>query len=352
MKKSKLLTLCLSAVMGASLLAGCGTKATETVAEGKTAAEGEGQETTAPVEKITWKLAHISNEEHYWHKIAQEFARLVNEKTNGQMEIVIYPNSQLGSETDVLNGILQGTCDMTITGESLSAWIPTADLLAPYFAYQSEEHVEKVINSDIGKKIISDIEAVGFKPLFYVLRAPRNLTSNIPVRTPEDMKNVKIRLSNSAQAIACWKAIGSSPQVMGLSECFTALNQGVVDAQENPYDLIYSSGFYDVQKYVNETEHVFSYIFFTVGNKQFDALTPELQQAVIEASAEAQEYGKKLYYEQKESSKQACIEKGMEIVSDVDKDAFREAMAPAIQEYFGPELYELYKQIVALGEEN
>lgn len=352
MKKAKWTALLLTAAMSAAVLAGCGGSGDKS-SEAAGSAEGgaaTGSEAVATGEKITWKLAHISNEDHYWQKISEEFARLVDEKTNGQIEIKIYPNSQLGSETDVLNGILQGTCDMTITGETLSAWTPYADLLAPYFAFKNEDHMLKVLEGDIGAKIKSEIENVGFKPLFYTLRSPRVLTSNKPVHTPADMQNVKIRLSNSAQAIACWEAVGASPQVMGLSECFTALNQGVVDAQENPYDLIYSSGFYDVQKYANETNHVYCCIYFTVGKKQFESLTPELQEAVLEASKEAQDFGIDVYYDQKEASKQACIDKGMEINTDVDRDAFREAMSPALKEYFG-DLYSVYEEIVALGEE-
>lgn len=298
-----------------------------------------------------WKLAHISNEDHYWHTISLEFADRIKEATDGQIEITVYPNQQLGPEVDVLNGILQGTCDMTISGESMSGWAPLADLMAAPYAYQDEEHVKKVINGAPGEKIKEQLIGAGFRPMFYTLRSPRELTSNKPISTPAELQNTKMRLSNSPLHIACWNAAGAQTSVMGLSECYTALSQNVVEAQENPYDLIYSSGFYDVQKYVNETDHVYSYIFFILGQKQYDSLSDELKTTVDQVCTDIQPFADETYYAQKETSKQQCIDKGMIINDQVDKEAFAAAMQPAIKEYFDEDVYAVYEEIVALGEQ-
>ena len=152
------------------------------------------------------------------------------------------------------------------------------------YAYKNEAHIQKVLESESGQKIKTQIEEAGFKPLMYQLRSPRNLTSNKPITTPEEARGIKLRLSNTPLAIKCWEAVGANVNVMALNEVFTALNQGVIEAQENPYDMIYNSSFYEVQKYANETEHVVGYLFFAVGTKQFNDLPEDMQAQVTEAA--------------------------------------------------------------------
>lgn len=299
---------------------------------------------------IVWKLSDIVTEDHNWNVGAKEFKKLVEEKTGGRLVIDIYPNSELGSEMEALNGILSGTVDMTITGESMSNWAPLADLMAAPYAYKNEAHIQKVLESESGQKIKTQIEEAGFKPLMYQLRSPRNLTSNKPITTPEEARGIKLRLSNTPLAIKCWEAVGANVNVMALNEVFTALNQGVIEAQENPYDMIYNSSFYEVQKYANETEHVVGYLFFAVGTKQFNDLPEDMQAQVTEAAAEAQEFINELYFATKDEYKQKLIEAGMEINENVNKEEFRKAMEPAIKGYLDPTAYEVYQEIVKLGE--
>ena len=312
---------------------------------------GKKSDTASADKPIVWKLSDIVTEDHNWNVGAKEFARLVDEKTGGKLKIEIYPNSELGSELEALNGILSGTCDMTITGESMANWAPLADLMAAPYAYKNEEHIQKVLESEAGEKIKKQVEEAGFKPLMYQLRTPRNLTSNKPVSTLNDARGIKIRLPNTPLAIKCWEAVGANVNVMALSEVFTALNQGVIDSQENPFDIIYNSSFYEVQKYANETEHVVGYLFFVVGDKQFNSLPEDMQSQVLEAADEAQDYINKLYFDTKDDFKQKLIDKGMTINSDVDKDAFRQAMEPAIKDYFDEEAYKLYQDIVNIGKD-
>ena len=257
--------------------------------------------------KIVWKFGHLVNEEHMWHRTAVKFAELVKEKTNGEIEIVIYPNEQLGKEIEVLTMIQAGTADLTISGESMQNWAPKAALIAAPYAFKSIDHMVKAINSDIGHEIRQEIiEKVGVIPLYYHIRAPRNLTSNKPVHKPEDVRGLRLRLPNVPLFVEAWKAVGASPQVMAFSEVFTALQQGVIDAQENPYDLIYNASLYEVQKYVNET------------------------------------------WQEIPMFKQKLVEKGMVINSEVDKEAFRKIMSEAVEKVLTPEQAALYKRIQEL----
>ena len=313
---------------------------------------GCGQNETAADENgvTTWKMTHISDTNHLWHRTSVEFADLVEEKTDGKVQIEIFPNSQLGSEVDNINSIRYGATDLTITGESLEVWTPNAVMLAVPYAFDDQDHMRKVVEGPLGEQIEKEIdEDVGLTPLFYMEREPRNLTSNYPISSPEDLNGFSMRIPNVPLFLDSWSEAGAQPQVMSLSEVFTGLQQGVIGGQENPNDLIQSSGFYEVQNYINETEHVRSWIYVVVGSEQLEALPEEQQAQVSEAAREAEEFAQGLIEEEAETVRTALEETGVEFNDDVDQEAFREAMMPALEEYFNEEQAELYNQILESG---
>jgi len=299
-------------------------------------------------EKIKWKFGHLADENHIWHKTALEFADLVKEKTDGQIEITIYPSNQLGGETDTINSIKAGTADLVISGETMANWSPKAALMAVPYAFRDADHLQKVVEGDIGKEIEEEIkDKVGLTPLYYHTRAPRNLTSKEPISSPDDLKGFSMRVPNVPLFLDAWKAAGAKPQVMDFNEVFTGLQQNVIDGQENPVDLIHSGGLYEVQDYVNETEHVYSWIYILVGNKQFEKLSDENKKAVQEAAKEAQAFGKDLFDKEITEYEKKLKDEGMKF-NEVDQDAFREVMKPAIKESLTDEQYKLYEDILAV----
>ncbi|MDQ0205668.1 TRAP transporter substrate-binding protein [Alkalicoccobacillus murimartini] len=310
-----------------------------------------GCSTQAQEDDIThWKMTHISDASHLWHKTALEFSERVEEKTDGKVQIEVFPNSQLGNEVDNINSIKFGATDLTITGETLEVWTPNAILLAVPYAFEDEEHMRDVVEGDIGRTIESDItEDVGLTPLFYMERAPRNLTSNAPISHPDDLSGFSMRVPNVPLFLDTWAEAGAKPQVINLNEVFTGLQQGVIAGQENPNDLIYSNGFYEVQDYLNLTEHVRSWIYVVVGNEQLEKLPEDQRQAVEEAALEAQEFARDLQEEEQEALSDLLKERGMTFNEDVDQEAFREAMLPALEENLGEEQYELYLEMVEQG---
>jgi tripartite ATP-independent transporter DctP family solute receptor len=348
MKTKQIIALVLSMVMTIGLLAGCGEKENEaTTTENNNTEQTEQVESNPEVGSVQWKFGHMTNEDHVWNKTAEKFAELVSEKTEGVIEITIYPNEQLGSEVDVLNMIQTKTADITIAGESMANWAPKAALMAVPYAFKSLDQMVTVINNDIGEEIATEIEEnLNVVPIYYHLRAPRNLTSNEPIRTPEDAKGLKMRVPSVPLFLDVWQAVGAQPQVMAFGEVFTGLQQGVISGQENPYDLIYSAGFYEVQKYVNETEHVNQWVYIVLGKEQLESLSPELQAAVLEAAEEAGEYGNELFENEIADYKQKVQDEGMIIISDVDKDAFQKAMEPAVKESLSEEQFELYQRMI------
>ncbi|SHN09690.1 TRAP transporter substrate-binding protein [Roseibium suaedae] len=279
---------------------------------------------------VTLKLGHPANEQNTWHLASVKFAEEVASRTGGRVKVEVYPNETLGKEMDVINGMQLGTADMTITGESLQNWAPKAALLAIPYAYKSLEDMDAVASGDLGKKIEAEIvDKVGIRPIAYFARGPRNLTSNRPITKPSELDGLKMRVPNVPLFLNVWKSLGASPTPMAFSEVFTSLQNGTIDAQENPLALIKSANFNEVQKYVNKTEHVRSWIYLTISEMSWEKLSAEDQKAVTEAAAAAQAYERELFLKQEGELVSELTGLGMTFV-DVDSAAFAAAAKDAV----------------------
>jgi len=297
--------------------------------------------------KVTLKLGHLGNEENVWHKASLKFAEEVSKRTNGEVEVKVFPNEQLGKETDLIKGIQLGTVDFTITGESLQNWAPAAALLAVPYAIRDFEHLDKVVNGPIGQKIALAIEdKTQLKPLAYFARGARELTSNRPIKTPEDLNGLKLRVPNVPLFVKVWEALGAKPTPMAFSEVFTSLQNHTIDAQENPLALIKSASLSEVQKYVNRTDHVLSWIYLVGGSKKLGRLTPEQQKAITEAAKAAQAYERELFLADEKQLEADLKAKGMEFV-EADKAAFAAKAQQAVATSVPAEIRPLYEEIVA-----
>lgn len=342
MKKLRLLALLLVLMMSLTLFVGC----RGADSNGNDSGEESGNE----VQSINWKLGHLGSDAHIWNLTALKFAELVSEKTGGQITVTVFPNESLGNEIGVINLIQSGAADMVISGESMQNWAPKAAMMAVPYAFNDLSHMRKVIEGEIGREIEAEIiDKIGLIPLYYHVRAPRNLTSNRPISTPADLNGFKVRVPNVPLFVDAWKAAGASPQVMAFGEVFTALQLNVIDGQENPFDLIHSANFNEVQRYTNETEHVYGWVFVLVGETQFNKLTEANKAAVMEAAAEAQSFGDRLFETEIERYRKELQDRGMIINSDVDREAFRMAMAPAVKEFLNEAQLDIYERIVEMG---
>jgi TRAP-type transport system periplasmic protein len=279
---------------------------------------------------MTLKLGHPANEQNTWHLASVKFAEELKALTDGRIEVEVYPNETLGKEMDVINGMQLGTADMTITGESLQNWAPMAALLAVPYAYKSLEDMDAVASGDLGDRIKAQIiEKAGIRPIAYFARGPRNLTSNRPITTPAELSGLKMRVPNVPLFLNVWQALGASPTPMAFSEVFTSLQNGTIDAQENPLALIKSANFAEVQKYVNKTEHVRSWIYLTISEGAWGKLSEADQANVMEAAKRAQTYERELFLAQETSLVSELEAAGMTFV-DVDGAAFAAAAKDAV----------------------
>ena len=286
--------------------------------------------TSALAADMTLKLGHLANEDNPWHKASVKFGDELKRLTDGRIEVEVYPNESLGKEIDLINGMQLGTVDMTITGESLQNWAPMAALLAVPYAYKSIEHMDEVASGEIGDKIKQQIiEKVQIRPIAYFARGPRDLTSNRPIKSPDDLNGLKMRVPNVPLFVDVWKALGANPGPMAFSEVFTSLQNGTIEAQENPLALIRSANFNEVQKYVNLTDHVRSWIYLTIAESTWNKLSEADQNAVMEAAKTAQAYERELFNASMKDDREYLESKGMTFV-EVDGAAFQAKAKDAV----------------------
>ncbi|SDG94606.1 TRAP transporter substrate-binding protein [Alloyangia pacifica] len=295
---------------------------------------------------MTLKLGHPANEDNIWHKASVKFAEELATLTDGRIEVEVYPNETLGKEMDVINGMQLGTADMTITGESLQNWAPMAALLAVPYAYTSLEDMDAAAGGELGDRIEAQIiEKVGIRPIAYFARGPRELTSNRPITSPDELNGLKMRVPNVPLFLNVWKALGANPTPMAFSEVFTSLQNGTIEAQENPLALIKSANFNEVQKYINKTDHVRSWIYLTISEMAWDQMSEEDQANVMEAAKRTQDYERELFLADEEQLVTQLQDLGVEFV-DVDNEAFaaaaKDAVLSSVSEDIRPDVETLF----------
>jgi tripartite ATP-independent transporter DctP family solute receptor len=301
--------------------------------------------TSALAQDVTLKLGHLANEENIWHKAALKFGEEVAALTEGRVAVEVYPNETLGKEIDVINGMQLGTADMTITGESLQNWAPKAALLALPYGYKSLEHMDGVASGEVGQQIVDEIIAnAGIRPLTYFARGPRNLSSNREITSPDQLNGFKLRVPNVPVFVAAWQAIGANPTPMAFSEVFTSLQNGTIEGQENPLALFKSGGFYEVQKVVNKTEHVRSWIYLTIAERSWEKLSEADQAAVLEAAKRTQAFERDLFLADEAALVADLESRGVTFV-EVDQAAFAAKAKDAVIASVPEEIRPLAEQI-------
>jgi len=299
-------------------------------------------------ESYLFKLGHPANEDHTWHRAALHFDSLLNVRTEGRVRVSVFANEQLGKETEMIRSIMAGITDMTITGGTLQNWTPLAAFTDMPFLLRDTTHMKAVAEGELGKRMEEQLkQTTGLLPICYFQRGPRHLTTNRPIRHPDELKGLMIRIPNVPSYVTAWQALGAKPTPMSLSEVFTALQQGAIDGQENPLAMIASSNFQEVQKYVNLTGHVISWVYVVIGEQQFQRLPERYQTVFMECAAEMQAYEHRLFLEKESTFRKELESKGM-IFVEVDQKAFREKASGTIFNGLNEEGKKFYEEIEAI----
>lgn len=282
------------------------------------------------------KLAHVCTLEDIFHTQALKFKELVEQKVGDQMEIKIFPNKQLGEkETDLISMVQQGTIDSAvITCGPITTFDPLFGVQDLPFLYISNEHAYKVLDGPIGQRFLNSLEKVGIKGLAFGERGLRHVSNNVrPVNHPDDLKGIKIRVMESPVYVATFKALGANPIPMGWGEVYTALQQGTIDAQENPPVVIWAFKIFEVQKYYSLTGHSYAGNVIMMNKKLFDSFTPSVQKTLLECAHEASVYQRKVSNQGVDDILEKLKAKGMK-VNDVNRKPFQEKAAVVYEDAY------------------
>ena len=305
---------------------------------GKTApaesTEGDAPAEDAAIETITLKAGIAINQEHPYYLGIEKFAEIISEKTDGRITVNIYHSGQLGGERDLIEGLRMGSVDMTVVSSApVSSFVPKIAVFDLPYLFTSREMAYKVMDGPVGEGFFADLAEQQIKGLGWFENGFRDITNNKhPIYTPEDLKGIKIRVMESPVPIATFNVAGANPTPMAWGEVFTALQQGTIDAQENPLPIIYTQKLYEAQKYLSLTDHFYSPALFLMSKDMFDKLSADDQALFLEAAAEATAYEREVSLQQAEEYIGLCIEEGME-VNEVDKELFVKAMAPVYEQF-------------------
>ncbi len=284
--------------------------------------------------KAVIKLGHIAEPIHPYGQGADHFAKLVNERSGGDVEVKVFPSSQLGGQKDLIEGLIFGTVDMALVGTAvLGQFQPQISLFDLPFLFQDREHAYKSLDT-VGMKIGKDLEPKGIKLLGYMENGIRHLTNNVrPVKTPADMKGLKIRVMTNKIYIEMMKALGASPTPMAFGELYSAMQQGTVDGQENPSAHIWTKRFFEVQKYASKTAHAYAPEPVVISMITWNRLSDSQKQLIKDCAADAIEWQRQLSEKQDKEFWDKIEATGKIEVIDVDRAAFIEATRPVYKKF-------------------
>jgi len=271
----------------------------------------------------TYKMAIGDAQGGTQYAMSEKFSQLFNEKTDGKHKVSMFPNGQLGSEQDTINDASMGTLDFsTLAINNLTPFSPSVGVLTLPYVILGLDDAVKLTRGDVGKELIENtIRDSGVRIVAWAYSGFRVLTnSKKPVSTVEDLKGLIIRVPKNEIMIACYQAWGSNPTPMAWSETFTALQQKVVDGQDNPFITVSAMKFYEVQKYVTTIRYIFSLEPLVISESVFQGLKPELQTAVLEAGQEATLFSEQYLKDSEEAIMKDLQAKGMVITAPADDE--------------------------------
>lgn len=289
-------------------------------------------------DKYIVKIASVVPETQSQHIALRDFfKKYVEEKSGGRMVVEIYPNGQLGGERQAIESVQLGTIHMTVTALAvLSGFEPRFQVFDLPFLFKDKPSAYKALDGELGDKLNQLLPNLGIMNLAFAENGFRHITNNrAPIHKPEDLKGLKIRTMENPIHMASFRALGANPTPMSFGELYTALQQKTVDAQENPIPLIYTTKFYEVQKYATLTGHVYAATTFLCNDTWFNSLPKDLQKIVKDGAILFRDEQRKLTEAQDKEMLALLKQSGMQIneLTQAEKDDFIKATAPVYEEF-------------------
>jgi len=310
--------------------------------------QGQGaSETEKEVKSVELSYAHIFEASHPYHKWAEYAAEKIDEETDGRYTVKVYPSSTLGKESANLEGLALGTVDIMPLGLTHAGDV-YGDItagIAP-FVFRDFDHWEAYTSSDVFNELVAEFEMrTGHKVLGTTYYGARHVTSNTAVNKPSDMENLKIRVPSGELMLLFPRAVGANPTPMAFAEVYLALQQGTVDAQENPLPTIKAKKFHEVQKFINLTGHIFDSHLFVVSRGVWSNMSDQDKKIFEKVYADtAVKCSNDIRNAEKEDRGWFEDQQGV-MVNEVDRGPFQDAVVEYIKEKRVPFSLEYYNKI-------
>lgn len=342
---------------GSMLLTACGGAGGQTASQ---APKGEASQSapadtgTQSGQKVTMKVSVGVADNHFEAVAVNKMKEYIEEQTGGNFTVEIFTGAQIGNDQEVFEGLKLGVADMLPCGtDIIGNFSKDFGLLSLPYLFDNEKQVEAVVEGEFGQSLLKKLEDIGYVGLGFGNFGFRHTTnSKHPINSVEDMKGLKIRTMTTPIHLEVFEALGANPTPMAFSELFSALQQGVVDGQENPLMNIYANKLHEVQKYLTLDGHVFTFVTFVVSKDWYDKLDPSYQQILNDGIKIATEYMKESCESEDALALEKMKEAGVEVVelTPEAKDEFREAVKGVSEKYgneINPDKYKEMLDIIA-----
>ncbi|SCP98247.1 TRAP transporter substrate-binding protein [Anaerobium acetethylicum] len=320
----KLIAVILSLSLAVMSLAGCGAESAESSAE------------ATKENPMVLTLAHGLSETHTVHIAMLEFAEKVEERTEGRIQVKIYPNGQLGSETEAMEQLMAGVVAMTkVSAPGLATYNEAYHSFGLPYIFDDTKDFYRIMDSSQMRDFFLSTGEDGFVTLTYYTSGARSFyTVDKPIRTPEDLKGLKIRVQDMKSQTDMIKAMGGTPVAMSYGDVYTSLQTGIIDGTENNETALTTGKHGEICKVYSTDQHAMIPDVMVMSAKVWNGIAPEDQKIILEAAYESTDSHKIAW----DSAIQAAVEEaktqmGVTFVDDIDKEAFREATSGMISEY-------------------
>ncbi|MDQ0859538.1 DctP family TRAP transporter solute-binding subunit [Bacillus sp. V2I10] len=310
--------------------------------------------TSVPNEKKSYnlKMSVTVNDSSTWYLAAERFAKEVEEKTNGRIKTKVYANEQLsaGDSAKGVEMLLKGSTDFSYHSPIIySVFEKRLGVVSAPFLFKDLNEVDEKMNGEGGRALNEILVENGIEPLGFGQNGFRQVTNGVrPIQTPEDIENMKIRIPGIKMYSDLWRGLGADPTTMAFSEVFSALQQGTIDGQENPIDVIRSSKLEEVQQYITMWNYSYDPLIFGMNKEKFDSMHVDDQKIIKEAAKHANEFQIELAREKEKEQIEELKAAGMEFVypTEEELEAFRKASENIYEVYedvWGKELLDAFK---------
>jgi tripartite ATP-independent transporter DctP family solute receptor len=290
----------------------------------------------AEIRERTLRFAFQNVKEHPQGQGAQKFADLLAESSGGKIKVRLFPGGTLGGDVQTVSALQGGTLDITVLNSGiLAAQAPDFAMLDFPFLFNDVKEAHAVMDGPVGQKLAAQLDSKGLVGLGYWDLGFRNVTnSKQPINRLEDMQGLKIRVIQSPIYLETFSALGANPVPMAFPEVYTGLEQRTIDGQENPFTVIEGSKFFEVQKYLSVTGHIFNPQSLIIGQKTWNRLNDDEKALIRDAAAKAQVFQREVTAASMDKAR-ATLQAHIAVndISPAEKDRFRERVQPVIDKF-------------------